>query len=163
MKKMSKAIYTGTFDPFTNGHLDIVNRALRIFDQVIVVMAIPPAKNPLLPADVRLRMLEDLFKNEERVEVTSWNGLIVEFAKKHKITSVVRGIRTTADFETEYQMAAMNRKLFSDFDTIFFMTSEDYFYISSTLVREIFQHGGEIKEFVPKEVLKHLNDFQRDK
>lgn len=153
---MKKAIYAGTFDPFTNGHLDIVKRGLKIFDEVIVLVAVPPSKTPFLSSDVRKSLLNEIFKDEPRVTVDTWDGLIVDYAKNNNITSIIRGLRPTGDFETEFQMATMNRKLNPLTETVFLMTGENLYYISSSLVREIYRHGGNIKEFVPAPIFDEL-------
>lgn len=153
---MKKAIYAGTFDPFTNGHLDIVKRGLKIFDEVVVLVAVPPSKTPFLSSDLRKKLLEEIFKDEPRVKVDTWNGLIVDYAKNKNITSIIRGLRPTGDFETEFQMATMNRKLNPLTETVFLMTGENLYYISSSLVREIYRHGGNIKEFVPAPIFEEL-------
>lgn len=158
---MKRAIYAGTFDPFTNGHLDIVERGLKIFDEIIVLVAVPPSKTPFLTSTKRKKLLEDIFKNEPRVKIDTWNGLIVEYARKHKITAIIRGLRPTGDFETEFQMATMNRKLNAETETVFLMTGENLYYISSSLVREIYRHKGNIKEFVPKPIYEELMKMRK--
>jgi pantetheine-phosphate adenylyltransferase len=151
-----KAVYAGTFDPFTNGHLDIVQRALKIFDEVTILVAVSPTKKPFLGQDKRVELLETLFKDEKKVKVDSWDGLIVEYARQNKISSIVRGLRPTGDFEIEFQMASMNRKINQECDTVFLMTSEKLYYISSSLVKEVFNHGGDVSPFVPSIVLDEL-------
>ncbi len=153
---MRRAVYAGTFDPFTNGHLDIVERALKIFDEVTILVAVSPSKKPFLEKDKRVELLESLFKNEQKVKVDSWGGLIVEYARQNNINSIVRGLRPTGDFEIEFQMASMNRKINHDCDTVFLMTSEKLYYISSSLVKEVFNHGGDISPFVPTIVLDEM-------
>ncbi|MFY7991874.1 MAG: pantetheine-phosphate adenylyltransferase [Bacteriovoracaceae bacterium] len=153
---MRKAVYAGTFDPFTNGHLDIVQRALKIFDEVTILVAVSPTKKPFLGQDKRVELLETLFKDEKKVKVDSWDGLIVEYARQNKISSIVRGLRPTGDFEIEFQMASMNRKINQECDTVFLMTSEKLYYISSSLVKEVFNHGGDVSPFVPSIVLDEL-------
>ena len=144
-----RALYAGTFDPFTNGHLDIVQRALKIFDELIVLVAVSPTKKPMMPTKTRVSVLKKLFAHEPKVKVEAWTGLIVEYARQKKIGSIVRGFRPTGDFEIEFQMASMNRKINSDCDTVFLMTSEKLYYISSSLVKEVFLHNGDITSFVP--------------
>lgn len=153
---MRKAVYAGTFDPFTNGHLDIVQRALKIFDEVTVLVAVSPSKKPFLGQNKRVELLQSLFKDEKKVKVDSWDGLIVEYARKNKISSIVRGLRPTGDFEIEFQMASMNRKINQECDTVFLMTSEKLYYISSSLVKEVFNHGGDVSPFVPPIILDEL-------
>lgn len=151
-----RAVYAGTFDPFTNGHLDIVQRAIKIFDEVIVLVAVSPTKKPFMSTEVRLSILKKLFADEPKVKVESWSGLIVEYARQNDIHSIVRGLRPTGDFEIEFQMASMNRKINPDCDTVFLMTSEKLYYISSSLVKEVFNHDGDISSFVPALVYEEL-------
>lgn len=157
---MKKALYAGTFDPITNGHMDIVQRAIKLFDHVTVLVAVSPTKKPLIPQERRLELLRELFKNEPKVEVAAWDGLVVEYARQNGIGHVVRGLRPTGDFETEFQMASMNRKLNDQLDTVFLVTSEKLFYISSTLVKEVWLHKGDISPFVPKLVLEELKQLK---
>ncbi len=152
-----RALYAGSFDPFTNGHLDIVKRSLKVFDELYIVVAISPTKNPLFSDDDRLSLLKEIFKDYDNISVYSWSGLTVDFAIKHEVTHMVRGLRPTGDFEGEFQMASMNNTLASKVESVFFMTGEEHFFISSSLVREVFGHGGDISKFVPKEVLSFLN------
>ncbi len=156
-----KAIYAGTFDPFTNGHADIVKRALKFFDEVRLVIAIPYNKKPHLPMEVRRDILVKLFKDDPKVNVDVWDGLTVEYAKKNGIGNIIRGLRPTGDFESEFQMASMNRRLHSDVDTVFFMTNAKNYYVSSTLVREIFSYDGDITPFVPKLVKEQMIKYRK--
>jgi pantetheine-phosphate adenylyltransferase len=156
MNKKQHAIYAGTFDPFTNGHYDVVKRALTVFDQVTILLAVPPSKEPLLSRALRLKMLEELFADESAVSVDHWDGLVVDYAKNNNIGAIVRGLRPTGDFDIEFQMASMNKKLYEDIETLFLMTNGDYYFLSSTLVREILQHGGDASPFVPPTILKYL-------
>ena len=151
------ALYAGSFDPFTNGHLDIVNRALSIFDELVIVIAVSPTKKSFIEKDKKKELIEKIFENESRVRVDSWDGLLVDYAKDNNITSIVRGLRPTGDFEFEFQMASMNRKLNNDLETVFFATGENLYYISSSLVKEVFNHGGDISKFVPKVINDELN------
>lgn len=152
-----RAIYAGTFDPFTNGHSDIIERSLRLFDEITVLVAISPTKKPLFSKDERIEMLSEHFREYDSIKVDSWSGLLVDYAKKHKIGTLIRGLRPTGDFENEFQMASMNNKLNPDLETVFLITEGQNYYISSTLVKEVYGHGGDIKEFVPEAVYKHLN------
>ena len=151
-----KALYAGTFDPFTNGHLDIVQRGLQIFDEITLLLAVSPSKTPFLSQEKRFSLLQELFQDEPRVKIDSWNGLVVDYARTHKITSIIRGLRPTGDFESEFQMASMNRKLNAKTETVFLMTGENLYYVSSSLVKEVFNHGGDISEFVPKIIYQEL-------
>lgn len=151
-----KAIYAGTFDPFTNGHANILIRSLEIFDEVTVLVAVSPTKKPLFSMKERLGMIGELYQSEKKIIVDSWEGLIVDYAKKHNIGNIVRGLRPTGDFEIEFQMASMNQKLYPEIETVFLMTGPEHYYVSSSLVKEIHNYGRDISPFVPKEVLKHL-------
>jgi len=146
------ALYAGSFDPFTNGHLDIVKRAMSIFDELTILIAVSPTKKPFIEKEVRKQLLEDLFKDNPNIKVETWDGLIVDYAKDHNVHCIIRGLRPTGDFETEFQMASMNRKLYPGIETVFLMTGENLYYISSSLVKEVFTHGGDIKQFVPQNV-----------
>lgn len=154
MKKA--ALYAGSFDPFTNGHLDIVNRALKMFDEVTILIAVSPSKKTFLSKDERISLLESLFKDEPRVTIDYWGGLLVDYAKEKNISNIVRGLRPTGDFEIEFQMASMNRKINPEAETVFLMTGENLYYISSSLVKEVYNHGGDVEKFVPKNVHEYL-------
>jgi pantetheine-phosphate adenylyltransferase len=154
------ALYAGTFDPFTNGHLDIVQRAVGLFDELTLLVAVSPTKTPTLTQERRVQLLQELFKHEKKIKVDSWDGLVVEYARQNKIGHIVRGLRPTGDFEVEFQMASMNRKINSQLDTVFLMTSEKLYYISSSLVKEVWQHGGDISVFVPPLILDELNKIK---
>jgi len=153
---MKAALYAGTFDPFTNGHLDIVQRGVKLFDKLTVMVAVSPTKKPLLAQERRMELLKEIFKDEPKVEVVAWGGLVVEYARQHNIGYIVRGLRPTGDFETEFQMASMNRKLNDKLETVFLTTSEKLYYVSSTLVKEVWQHGGDVSPFVPPLILAEL-------
>ncbi len=154
---IKKAVYAGTFDPFTNGHDDILKRALNIFDEVTVLIAVSPSKVPLFSAADRLKMLEEHFSDESKVKVDSWSGLLVDYAKKNKIDTIIRGLRPTGDFEVEFQMASMNNKLYPEIETVFLMTEGQNYYISSSLVKEVYRHDGDVSEFVPKVINNWLS------
>jgi pantetheine-phosphate adenylyltransferase len=155
-----RAVYAGTFDPFTNGHLDIVQRAIKIFDEVVILVAVSPTKQPFMSTEARVGVLKKIFAQEPRVKVESWSGLIVEYARQNKIGSIVRGLRPTGDFEIEFQMASMNRKINPECDTVFLMTSEKLYYISSSLVKEVYNHQGDITTFVPPLVLEEMKKIK---
>jgi len=150
------AVYAGSFDPFTNGHMDIVNRALSIFDEVVILLAVSPSKKSYWDIDKKKEILEKVFEGEPRVKIDQWSELLVDYAKKNSIDAIVRGLRPTGDFEFEFQMASMNRKLCPDIETVFLMTGENHYYVSSSLVKEVFNHGGDIKSFVPKAIFDEL-------
>ena len=153
---MKTAIYPGTFDPVTNGHIDILERALKLFDKVIITIARNTAKNPLFTEEERISLLRQVTKRFKNVEVDSFEGLLVEYVRKRNAISVVRGLRAMTDFEYELQMALMNRKLDETMETIFLMPNEKYTYLSSNFVREIARLGGDVSKFVPPVVLKAL-------
>jgi pantetheine-phosphate adenylyltransferase len=153
---MKTAIYPGTFDPVTYGHIDILERALKLFDKVIITIAKNTAKNPLFTEEERIALLRQVTKGYKNVEVDSFEGLLVEYVRKRNAVSVVRGLRAMTDFEYELQMALMNRKLDETMETIFLMPNEKYTYLSSNFVREIARLGGDVSKFVPPVVLKAL-------
>ena len=150
------AIYPGTFDPITNGHLDIIQRAVPLFDKVIVILALNSDKKPLFTVEERLTMISESVKEIDRVEVTQFSGLVVDFARKVKAKAIIRGLRAVSDFEYEFQIALMNRKQWPEVDTVYLMPDEKYTYLSSSIIRELAQHGGSIKCFVPPIVEKML-------
>ncbi len=152
------AIYPGSFDPLTNGHLAIIQRGLKIFDRLVVAVANNPEKKPLFTAEERKEMIRQALGNGNgsHVEVDSFDGLLVEYAKRRGIHRVLRGLRAVSDFEYEFQLANMNRKLLPDFDTVFVMTGEDYFYVSARLVREVARFGGDVTALVPPNVAEGL-------
>jgi len=147
------AVYPGSFDPITNGHLDVVRRAARVFDQVVVAVLGNPRKSPLLPAEVRVAVIRDALAAEPslagRVEVRTFDGLTVEFCRTVGAAFLVRGLRAIADFETELQLAHNNHQLAPEVDTVFFMTSLEHGYISSSLVKEIALFGGDVSTMIP--------------
>jgi pantetheine-phosphate adenylyltransferase len=151
-----RAIYPGSFDPVTNGHLDVIDRARKLFDEVIVAVAHNDQKHPLFPLDERLRLIKGALGKIKNVEVAPLDGLLVDFAKTRKATAVIRGLRAISDFEFEFQMALMNRKLESTVETIFLMPKEEYTYLSSRIVKEIARLGGDVTQFVPRAVAQAL-------
>jgi pantetheine-phosphate adenylyltransferase len=150
------AIYPGSFDPLTNGHLSLIQRGLKMFDSLIVAIAVNPKKTPLFTTEERKQMILEAVDNDPRVQIDDFQGLLVDFAKKRQINVVLRGLRAVSDFEFEFQLANMNRKLDSKIETIFMMTSEKYFYISSNLVREVASFHGDVSGLVPDNVLASL-------
>ncbi len=153
---MSVAIYPGSFDPLTNGHLSLIQRGLKLFDKVIVAIAVNPKKTPLFTVAERTQFIRDAFPDAARVEVDDFQGLLVDYAKKRNVKVMLRGLRAVSDFEYEFQLANMNRKLDRDFETVFMMTGEDYFYVSSNLVREVASFGGNVDGLVPATVAAGL-------
>ncbi len=152
----SRAIYPGSFDPITNGHVDIIERGLKIFDHILVAVLENPKKQALFTTEERVAMISQLFASEPRVEVKSFDGLLVDFARQNKANIVIRGLRAVSDFEFEFQMALMNRKLNPELETLFMMPSINYTFLSSRLVKEIYMLGGCIKGLVPEEVERRL-------
>jgi len=153
---MRRALYPGSFDPITQGHVDIVHRALEIFDEVELGVAVNVNKRPTFSDEERIQMIEETFENEPRVKVSSFTGLLVDYARNRGIRSVIRGLRAVSDFEYEFQMASMNRRLTDDVDFFFLMTSEEHFFVSSSLVREVAVNGGDVSRFVPSPVYARL-------
>ncbi|MEI6789745.1 MAG: pantetheine-phosphate adenylyltransferase [Myxococcaceae bacterium] len=153
---MRAIIYPGSFDPITNGHLDIIDRACKSFDKVVVALANNPNKQATFSAQKRLELLKACTQNFDQVEVDSFQGLLVDYARSKNIQTVLRGLRAVSDFEYEFMMANMNRKIASDIETVFMMTSESNFYVSSKLVREVSKFGGDISSLVPKPVFDAL-------
>ena len=160
---MRKAIYPGSFDPLTFGHIDVVERAVKIFDKVIVAVAKNPDKAPLFTLQERVAMIQEVTKNQPKVEVDAFDGLLVEYAEKKGSSVILRGIRALTDFEYEFQMALTNRKLADNIETIFMMPSESYSYLSSRIIKEIARLGGNIRDFVPESVAKRLLERIRGK
>ncbi len=155
---MKRAIYPGSFDPWTNGHLDILRRALSVFDEVIIVVAGTNRKNPLFSPEERVSIISDVVKAEglERVQVDYWSGLIMDYAKKHEAQFILRGLRAASDFEYEFMMASMNKEILSEIETVFMMTSKNLFFVSSSMVKELYRYGGKIDSYVPKVVVQYL-------
>jgi pantetheine-phosphate adenylyltransferase len=149
---MKTALYPGTFDPITYGHIDIAKRAAQIFYKVIAVVAENPSKNPLFNITERLEMVKDALKNVPNIEVISYSGLIVNCLQEYNGSAIIRGLRALSDFEYEFQMAYTNRNLHSSAETVFFMPSSEYTYLSSTMVKQIARLNGKITEFVPEHV-----------
>jgi pantetheine-phosphate adenylyltransferase len=153
---MRLAIYPGSFDPITNGHVDVIARAATLFDQVIVAAARNDAKQSLFSMEERLEMLRQVTKRFENVQVAAFDGLLVEFARERSAVAVVRGLRAISDFEFEFQMALMNRKLEPSIETVFLTPREEYTYLSSRIVKEIARLGGPVNAFVPPAVVEAL-------
>lgn len=151
------AIYPGTFDPITNGHVDLVDRALNIFDQIVVAVSTAFGKNTLFDLCTREQMIKEVFKDNHRVKVVSFQGLLVDTAAKHNVCAIVRGLRAVSDFDYEFQMSSMNNKLNSDIQTIFLTPSEKFSCISSTLIRAVAIHNYKrVGEFVPECVFREI-------
>jgi len=153
-----KAIYPGSFDPITNGHVDIIQRGKKIFDKIIVGVLDNPKKSPLFTAEERVQLIKEIFAQDPAVEVMSFSGLLVDFARRNGVNVVIRGLRAISDFEYEFQMALMNRKLAHEMETLFMMPSLKYSFLSSNMVKEVFQLGGCVKDLVPPQVEEALKN-----
>lgn len=151
------AIYPGTFDPITYGHVDLVDRAATIFESVIIAIAASHNKKPLLTLEERVQLTAEALKNRPNVMVKGFDSLLLEFAKQHRANVILRGLRTVTDFEYEFQLASMNRRLDPEIETMFLMPAENYMCVSSSLVKEIALLGGDVTAFVPDEVVKALD------
>ena len=153
---MRIGVYPGSFDPVTYGHLDIIERAAKLFDKLIVAVLINSSKSPLFSVEKRLEFLKESCKNIKNVEIASFDGLLTEFMKKKNANTIIKGLRAVSDFEYEFQMALMNRKLNPEIETIFMMTSNKYSYLSSSLIKEVAKFGGCVKGLIPEVVEKEL-------
>lgn len=153
---MSIAIYPGSFDPITNGHLDIIRRSSKIFDELIVAVLNNPNKNSLFTLEERVKMIEKSTVDLSNVKIDCFSGLLIDYVNKKNINIIIKGLRAISDFEYEFQMALMNRKLDKDIETIFMMTNSEYSYLSSSLVKEVFKLGGCVNELVPHVVINEM-------
>lgn len=153
---MKSAIFAGTFDPVTNGHVDLIRRALRLVDHLTVAVAARPEKKVLFSQEERVLMIREAVPDEPRLSVEPFNGLLVQFAEARGIGTIIRGLRFVSDFEYEFQMALMNRRLSGAIETLFLMPSEDYTFVNSSLVKEIARHGGDVSPFVPESARTRL-------
>jgi len=151
-----RAIYPGSFDPLTNGHVAIIQRGLNLFDRLIVAVANNPQKTPMFSVAERREAILEALGHDPRIEVDSFDGLMVEYARSRGVHTVLRGLRAVSDFEYEFQLANMNRKLMPEFESVFVMTGEDYFYVSSRLVREVATFGGDVTGMVPRNVAEAM-------
>jgi pantetheine-phosphate adenylyltransferase len=156
MSERRTAIYPASFDPITNGHLDLVDRALKLFDELIVAVAINIEKEGLFSIEERLEMVESAVGGRSRVKVAAFDGLLVEFARAHAAEVVIRGLRALSDFEYEFEMAMMNAHMSPDLETVFLMTSSKWFYVSASRMRELVRFGADVSEFVPPLVQQRL-------
>lgn len=155
---MRIAIYPGTFDPITNGHLDVLSRALKLFDKVVVGIAASPPKKTLFSWEERVALAKSAVKGLTPVEVKGFDSLLVDFVKENGSTTIIRGLRAISDFEREFQSASINRKLAPEIESVYVMTSEQHFYLSASLVREVARFHGELKGLVPEPVEKALKE-----
>ena len=154
---MSTAICPGSFDPPTNGHVDVIRRSVSIFDKVVVAVIRNPSKSPMFSSEERVEMLRGLFSDEPKVEVDAFDGLLVDFAKARGVDVIVKGLRAVSDFDYELQMAQMNHSL-SDIDTVFIPTSPEYGYLSSSLVKDVGRLGGSVEKLVPGDIVRMLKE-----
>lgn len=152
----NKAVYPGTFDPITLGHEDLIRRASRLFDTLIVAIADSGAKRPFFTRDERVEMAREALKNLKNVEVVGFSGLLMQFVQEHQARVVIRGLRAVSDFEYEFQLAGMNRGMYPDVETLFLTPGEQYMFVSATIVREISVLGGDVSKFVAPHVAKQL-------
>ena len=151
-----KAVYPGTFDPITLGHEDLIRRAARLFETLIVAVADSGAKRPFFTRDERVEMAREVLKSHKNVEVVGFSGLLMQFVQEHKARVVIRGLRAVSDFEYEFQLAGMNRGMYPDVETLFLTPGEQYMFISATIVREISVLGGDVRKFVAPHVAERL-------
>ena len=154
----SVAVYPGSFDPITNGHLDIIARGLNVFDEVIIAILVNMDKKPLFTVEERVGLIRETYGGERRVRVDTFSGLLVDYAERVGASVIVRGLRAISDFEYEFQMALMNRRLDPNIETVFMAPAEGYSYVSSRLVKEVFQLGGPVSELVPPVVERRLRE-----
>ena len=152
-----KVLIPGSFDPPTNGHIEVIRRASKVFDEVFVGVVVNPQKNPMFEVGEREKMLAEIFDGINNIKVESFEGLLVDFAKEMKINAIVKGLRAMTDFDYEFQMAQMNFNL-ADFETIFIPASPEYGYVSSSMVKEIYSYGGDVSALVPSVVIERLNN-----
>ena len=151
-----RAIYPGTFDPMTKGHVDLIERACKLFDEIVIAVAASEAKNPLFTLDERIQIAEKIFESNDKVKVVGFSGLLVDLAKDNDAKILIRGLRVVADFEYEFQLANMNRAMMPELESVFLTPKEQYSYISSSLVKEICKMGGDVSEFVDPISLSEL-------
>ena len=155
---MKIAVYPGTFDPITNGHVDIIMRSAKLFDKIIVTVAVNTQKTPLFDLTERTEMIRQVLGNRKNIEVDQFNGLIAEYLKRVNASAMIRGLRAISDFEFEFQMSLMNRKLNPDVETVFLMPAQEYIHLNSTIVKEVASFGGDVSEYVPEHVELKLRE-----
>ena len=158
--RKSVAVFPGSFDPITNGHVDIVARGLSVFDEVIIAILVNAEKRPLFTPEERLEIIRETYRGNPRVKVDTFSGLLVDYAVKVGASAIMRGLRAISDFEFEFQLALMNRRLNPRIETVFIMAAESYSYVSSRLVKEVFQLGGAVRGLVPAVVERRLRETQ---
>jgi len=152
------AVYPGSFDPLTNGHVDIISRGARLFDRIVVAILVNAEKTPLFTIQERVDIARAVFMDQPNVEVDTFDGLLVDYVEKRRAQVIVRGLRAVSDFEFEFQMALMNRRLNSTIETVFMMPAEQYTYLSSRLIKEVFSLGGDVRGLVPSAVEKAMHE-----
>lgn len=158
------AVYPGSFDPVTKGHLDLIERAVKLFDRIIVAVSNNPAKKHVFSLEERMRMLEESLRHHPQVEVDTFSGLLVDYLRARKAHIILRGLRAVSDMDYEFQMASMNRRLYGQAETVFLMPEDQYTYLSSSMVREVALMGGSLESFVSAPVLNRLRQkFKRPK
>ena len=155
---MKIAVYPGTFDPITNGHVDIIYRSAKLFDKIIVTVAVNTQKTPLFDLSERVEMIRQALVNEEKIEIDQFDGLIAEYLKRVNASAMIRGLRAVSDFEYEFQMSLMNRKLNPDVETVFLTPAQEYIHLNSTIVKEVASFGGDVSEYVPDYVRTKLQE-----
>lgn len=151
-----RAIYPGSFDPITNGHLDILDRSLELFSEIIIVVAGTGRKEPLFTPEERVEIIREAVKDRPGVKVDRWPGLIMEYAEKNQISAVIRGLRAASDFEYEFMMASMNKEINPKVETLFMMTAQHLYFVSSTMIKELFHYGGDVSPYLPPVVMDRL-------
>lgn len=155
---MRRAIYPGSFDPITNGHLDILDRSLGVFDEIVIVVAGSGKKSPLFTPEERVDLIREVVADRKQVKVDRWPGLIMDYARDHHISAVIRGLRAASDFEYEFMMASMNKQLNPKVETVFMMTAQNLYFVSSSMIKELYLYGGDIAPYVPPQVVARLKE-----
>jgi len=158
---MKIGVYPGTFDPMTNGHVDLITRSLRLFDRVYVAVALNPQKHPVFDLDERVEMVRIATKDLPHVEVEPFHGLLVQYARERGAHAIIRGLRAVSDFELELQVALMNRNLDASAETVFLMPSQEYIYLTSTIIKEVARHGGDLKDLLHPEIARRVSEKLR--
>ena len=161
--KSPLAVFPGSFDPLTNGHVDIIERGKHLFEKIIVAILVNAEKAPLFSMEERVEIVRETFRGQANVEVDTFDGLLVDYVERRQAQVIVRGLRALSDFEAEFQMALMNRRLSPNVETVFMMPAEQYTYISSRLIKEVFSLGGQVRGLVPEIVVTRLQEKQRGK
>ena len=154
------AIFPGSFDPLTNGHVDIILRSAHLFERIVVSVLVNPEKQPLFSPDERVSIIREVFREYSNIEVDTFAGLLVDYARQRRASAIIRGLRAVSDFEYEFQMALMNRHLEPTLETVFMMPAEQYTYLSSRLIKEVFSLGGDVSGLVPPAVMRRMSEKQ---